>query len=354
MTKARAEAAQPLRDDELAALFKDFPRNGRIIVAISGGADSTALLVLAARWRELTAGAPELIAATIDHRLRKGSAREAKAVAALAQRLGIAHHTLAWTREKPTTGIEAAARAARYTLLGRLAKRVKAEHVATAHTLDDQAETVLLRFAAGSGPAGLAGIRPVDRRDGLILVRPLLGVAKLRLEASLRAANIPWAEDPMNRDPGFARPRLRAVRAALESEGLTAERLARLAARMLRYEAVVEAVSAAPVAGPLDGRQMAAGLEEVAIRRLSAAIRAARGGGLKPHVPRLEQVEALWKELKAAFAAGKRVRRTLAGLVIVADAAGIISVSPAPARRGAKTTKKRGETARPARSVHQD
>src|SRR5262249_22766108 len=146
-----------------------FPQSGRVILAVSGGADSTALMVLAQRWCRRRARGPELVAATVDHGLRPGSRAEAKAVGALAPRRRNNHETRPGGGAKPRAGIGAAAREARYRLLAELARRLGAEAIATAHTLDDQAETVLMRLAAGSGPAGLAGMRPRDMRHGIVL-----------------------------------------------------------------------------------------------------------------------------------------------------------------------------------------
>ena len=113
---------------------------------------------------------PKLIAVTIDHGLRKESAREARAVARLAKTLNVEHVTLRWTGRKPKTGIQEAARNARYRLLSEEAHRQNAMHILTAHTLDDQAETLLFRMARGSGVSGLVGMRwfdgiPVSRRE---------------------------------------------------------------------------------------------------------------------------------------------------------------------------------------------
>src|SRR5262249_54422743 len=110
-------------------------------------------MLLAHRWQRRRVHGPDLVVATVDHGLRTGSRAEAKAVGAVARRLGLAHEILAWRGTKPKAGIEAAARSARYRLLADLAQRLGAEAIATAHTLDDQAETVLMRLAAGSGPA---------------------------------------------------------------------------------------------------------------------------------------------------------------------------------------------------------
>jgi tRNA(Ile)-lysidine synthase len=335
-----AEAAA-ISEREIAELFGSFPRSGRIILAVSGGADSTALMVLAQRWRRRRARGPELIVATVDHGLRAGSRAEAKAVGALARRLGLSHRILAWRGAKPTAGIEAAARTARYRLLSELAWRLRAEAIATAHTLDDQAETVLMRIAAGSGPAGLAGIRPRDLRHGVVLLRPLLGVRKARLVATLARAGIRWADDPMNADHAFARPRLRAAGAALAREGLTPERMGRLAARMGRYEeAVAAGVEAARTRitdpqrpGRLDGRALIAAPEEIALRLLAEIIIGA-GAACRADKPlRLQRLEALWRELRDAIAAGNATRRTLAQALVTVDRDGAVLVTAAPPRR---------------------
>jgi tRNA(Ile)-lysidine synthase len=335
-----AEAAA-ISEREVAELFASFPRSGRVILAVSGGADSTALMVLAQRWRRRRARGPDLVVATIDHGLRPGSRAEAKAVGALARRLGLSHEILPWRGAKPKTGIEAAARAARYRLLAELAQRLGAEAIATAHTLDDQAETVLMRLAAGSGPAGLAGMRPRDVRDGIVLLRPFLGVRKARLVATLARAGIRWADDPMNANPAFARARLRAASAVLSREGLTPERLGRLAERMARHEdAVVAAVHTIRprIADPqrpgrLDGRVLVAAPEEIAVRLLAEEVVRAGAPCAAEKPLRLQRLEALWQELRQAIAAGRATRRTLAQAVITVERDGTMLIDSAPPRR---------------------
>ena len=342
-----ADTAAAIAEREIAGLFASFPRSGRVILAVSGGADSTALMVLAHQWCRRLARGPHLVAATVDHGLRRGSRAEARAVGALARRLGLPHEVLAWRGAKPATGIEAAARHARYRLLAALAQRLGADAIATAHTLDDQAETVLMRLAAGSGPAGLAGMRPRDVRHGVVLLRPFLGVRKARLIATLAREGIGWMEDPMNTDPGFARPRLRAAGAVLAREGLTPERMARLAERMARYECVVAAAAQAARAGildprrpgRLDGRALLAAPEEVALRLLAGEIAAhgppaaGRPSCASEKTPRLQRLEALWGDLRAAIAQGRATRRTLAGALIAVGSDGSVLIAPAPPRR---------------------
>src|SRR5205807_2476678 len=192
---------------------------------------------------------------TVDHGLRSDSAREARAVKQLARRLGIRHRTVRWIGRKPKTGLQEAARAVRYRLLAKAARAAGAGHILTAHTLDDQAETVLLRMARGSGLTGLAamaretplsgqpdarGAAPRDGAGPLLLVRPLLDLPKARLIATLDAEGVAFCDDPSNRDPRFTRPRLRELMPVLAGEGLDAKRLAVLARRLRRAEAAIE------------------------------------------------------------------------------------------------------------------
>src|SRR4029079_14189166 len=147
------------------------------------------------------------------------------AVARLAHKLKIAHRTLRWNGRKPATGLQEAARGARYRLLGDAARKAGAAHIVTAHTLDDQAETVLIRMTRGSGVTGLGAMArlaplPSGAARAITLVRPLLDIPKFRLIATLRAAKIPYADDPSNRDPRFTRVRLRTLMGALAQAGL--------------------------------------------------------------------------------------------------------------------------------------
>jgi tRNA(Ile)-lysidine synthase len=204
-------ADQPIGDDELGALFEGLETLPGLVIAVSGGPDSTALLVLAARWaKRLGRSAPRLLAATVDHGLRRQSAAEAAAVRALARRLGVSHRTLRWRGKKPQSGLQEAARAARYGLLAQAARRAGYAHILTGHTLDDQAETVLLRLTRGSGLAGLRGMAsptplPFAAGGKMLLVRPFLAIAKSRLVATLQAAAIAYSDDPSNLDPRFTR-----------------------------------------------------------------------------------------------------------------------------------------------------
>jgi tRNA(Ile)-lysidine synthase len=343
-----AESGAAISDFEAAGLFASFPHSGHVVLAVSGGADSTALLVLAARWRVARPDGSALSAATVDHGLRPQSRTEAHQAAALARKLGIPHHVLTWEGEKPATGIEVAARNARRRLLAAHARSVGASDVATAHTLDDQAETVLMRLAAGSGPAGLVGMQMQERRDGLRWRRPFLTTRKQRLIATLQRHGIPWSEDPMNWDARFERPRLRAAADVLAREGLTPERLARLAERMARYEAVVAGCTEAAAsavgsdqAGSLDGGALLALPEELALRLLAGEVTRVTAGETEglDHPIRLQRLESLWRDLRVALAAGESLRRTLAGALVSVGRDRVITITREPTRRRGTSSK---------------
>ncbi|MFB9267104.1 tRNA lysidine(34) synthetase TilS [Bradyrhizobium erythrophlei] len=321
-------------------LFAGLGAAPAIVLAVSGGPDSVALMWLAARWRRALARGPRLIAVTVDHGLRPEAAREARDVKRLAQGLDLPHHTLKWTGTKPKTGLPAAARDARYRLLARAARKHGATHILTAHTRDDQAETLLMRMLRGSGIAGLSAMARETERDGVRLTRPLLDVSKAQLIATLNKARIGFADDPTNRDPAFTRPRLRALMPALAEEGGDARNLARLAARLARANAAVEVLvdgaerylalkdREAERAG-FDAALFAAMPEEIRLRLLKRAID--RIGHEGP--AELGKVETLLAALDRASAehAGT-LKQTLAGAAI-SIAKGRIRVEPAPPRR---------------------
>src|SRR5450755_253659 len=230
----------PISAQDAKGLFADWKTAPAIVLAVSGGPDSIALMWLAARWRRALARGPRLIAVTVDHGLRAEAKGEARDVKRLARALDLPHRTMRWTGAKPKAGLPAAARAARYRLLAQAARASGATHILTAHTRDDQAETLLMRLLRGSGIAGLAAMARQSERDGLLLARPLLHVSKSQLIATLKKAKLGFADDPTNRDLNFTRPRLRAVMPVLAAEGGDARNLARLAARLARANAAVE------------------------------------------------------------------------------------------------------------------
>jgi tRNA(Ile)-lysidine synthase len=331
----------PISVLEAKGLFADLSAAPALVLAVSGGPDSIALMWLAARWRRAARKGPRLVAVTVDHGLRAAAAREAREVKRLANSLDLPHRTLRWTGAKPRTGLPAAARDARYRLLARAARATGATHVLTAHTRDDQAETLLMRMSRGSGIAGLAAMAPQTQRDGVVLARPLLQISKARLLATLRKAKIGFADDPTNRDTRFTRPRLRELMPALAAEGFDARNLARLASRLARANAALELLvdgaerylalgASDPVHGGFEAGAFAVLADEIRVRLLLRAID--RIGHEGP--AELGKVEALSAALARAGAKKGRIRlkQTLAGaLVSLID--GRIRIEPAPPRR---------------------
>jgi tRNA(Ile)-lysidine synthase len=334
----------PISVQQAKDLFAHWKAAPALVLAVSGGPDSLALMWLAARWRRALTRGPRLIAVTVDHGLRPEAAREARDVKHLARTLDLPHRTMRWNGAKPKTGLPAAARMARYRLLAQAARANGATHILTAHTRDDQAETLLMRMLRGSGIAGLAAMARETEREGLMLARPLLDISKSQLVATLGKAKIAFADDPTNRDRSFTRPRLRALMPALAEEGGDSRNLARLAARLARANAAIEvladgAASYLALSDTQDASRFGfdaaafAGLpEEIRLRLLKRAIDQIGHEG----PAELGKLEALLATLDRAIAEGKRTARlkqTLAGAAI-SLIGGRIHVDPAPPRKG--------------------
>ncbi len=282
--------------------------DGAIVVAVSGGGDSIALMHLLKDYASARTLAPPIVL-TVDHGLRKNSARDAKQVAQWAKQAGLKAHILTWRGARPKSGIEAAARAARYRLMGDwlVKNRITTLHVG--HTQDDQAETFLLRLARGSGLDGLSAMQtnapwPVEGYD-LTIARPLLDIARAALRAHLTDLGQAWLDDPMNDDTAYDRVKIRKARDALADAGLTTARIAAAAAHLGRARAALEVVTEAvlarastPVAGgfALDPAALAAAPREVGLRALAAILMAVSG---QPYRPRFEALERLFDRLAA-------------------------------------------------------
>ena len=219
--------------DDLDALIAPAARIG---IAVSGGPDSLALLLLAAAARP-----GQVEAATVDHRLRAGSAAEAAMVAGLCARLSVPHATLgAHWNDQPQSAIQERARRERYRLLGYWAEEGGLDALATGHHADDQAETLLMRLTRGAGVRGLAGMRPASRTPGsdVPLLRPLLAWRRAELEQICRDAGVEPADDPSNLDEQFERVRVRVNLAA--SEWLDAGAIAKSARHLSEAHAALE------------------------------------------------------------------------------------------------------------------
>jgi tRNA(Ile)-lysidine synthase len=277
--------------DGLAAALDAAPP-GPLGVAVSGGGDSVALLLLLHAH-----GGRRLAAITVDHGLRPESAAEAAAVAALCAARGIPHTVRRW-HGGGTGNLQARARDGRRALIAAWAHESGIGAVALGHTLDDQAETFLLRLARGSGIDGLSAIAPVTAFDGLLWLRPLLGTRRATLRRWLEGQGVGWADDPSNADDRFDRVRARAALPHLAPVGLGPERLAATAAAMARArsaleQATAERARAIVTAGAAGDAEIAVeGLadapDEIGLRLLAGTLCWVSGARYRPRLARLE------------------------------------------------------------------
>jgi tRNA(Ile)-lysidine synthase len=311
-------SAPPLSALEFArhmAALGPFESRPRLAIAVSGGGDSMALLLLADAWARQRGG--EAIALTVDHGLRPEAAAEARQVGAWLAARGIAHHVLNWRGPHPTSDIQAAARRARYDLLAGWCRAAGCLHLLLGHTEDDQAETYLLRLERGSGFDGLAAMAAVVELPDVRLLRPLLGVPRARLRETLRLERQDWIEDPSNQNPAFARVRMRAALPLLDTLGLPAARQAEAAGALAGPRAALEQAVAEVLGGAVslhpagfawvEPRRLLEAPEEVSRRALGRILLAVGGGA---YLPRGERLQALHRRLVEAGAAG--VAATLA------------------------------------------
>ena len=294
----RAEAPTPEAIVH-AALDRLAGDTSRLGIALSGGGDSTALMHLTHGW----ARGCMLMAATVDHGLRSGSAAEAIRAGVDAQALGIPHEVLLWRREG-AGNLMAAARDARLRLLSDWAQRHRLDAVLLGHTQDDQAETLMMRLNRGAGIDGLSGMAAMRAASGMRWLRPMLGVSRAELRHWLTARGIGWAEDPSNRNEDYERIRARNALAALD---LPMAQLARSAANLAMAREALQ-VFAAHVAEGAAARAGALSLplaafrvapEEIRRRLLVAGLRFVTGADYPPRrAPLLAAVEALAGEAR--------------------------------------------------------
>ncbi len=221
---------------ETEKLFLSFSSEDHLLLAVSGGPDSLAMMQLAFNLDKL-----KLSAATVNHGLREEALGEAQLVAEIAAKLNIPHNILEWQGAKPQTRLQELARQARYDLLIAHALKIGASHILTAHTLDDQAETILFRMARGSGISGLIGMKDHINYGQIIHSRPFLTIAKERLVDTCTVYNLPFVKDKSNLDGRFARPRIRKIMPLLAEEGLTALRFSSFSKRMDRANRALDA-----------------------------------------------------------------------------------------------------------------
>lgn len=269
-------------------------------MAVSGGADSVALMRLLAAWAKArNRTAPVVL--TVDHGLYNGSQEVARTVVDQARQWGLEGFVLDWRGPKPKANLEAAARTARYALLGSWCHRHGIAGLYLGHTREDQAETLLLRLGRGSGVDGLAAMPalggfPGPQAPGLAVVRPLLSLPRAALRAMLQAEAVHWHEDPMNADPRFARVRLRQAWPLLIEAGLLPERLADAAGHQARARLALESATAdflarhgrlAPGQALLDRQALMGVPEEIGLRALAAVLMTVSGHTYRPRFDRL-------------------------------------------------------------------
>jgi len=325
----------------LDRLFAALDPAGALVAAVSGGPDSIALMHLLARWNQRPAP-HRIIVATVDHGLRPEAADEARWVGVEAARLALDHRILTWRGEKPASALQERARDARYGLLVELARDTGASHLVTAHTLDDQAETVLMRLSRGSGLTGLRGMAVERNRDGIRHVRPLLDIPKATLVELCTSQGWRFVSDPSNRDERFARVRWRSLMPALAAEGLTGERLAELARRARQAEEALdlkaaEAYGRARLVRPgegvvLDAAILAREPFEIALRILLKGLSEA---GLQENARRLNRLETCVERLRESFHREAGLRMNIAGALIELESGGLLKIGPeTPRQRG--------------------
>jgi tRNA(Ile)-lysidine synthase len=320
-----ADPTGPIEDRELPALFASLRSASGIALAVSGGSDSLALLDCVDRWRRGLSRPPKLpkfIVLTVDHGLRKSSRQDAVAVVALARKRGIRGEVLRWGGEKPSGDVEAAARSARYRLLLAAARRAGASHLLLAHHRDDQAETLLLRLARGSGLFGLAAMRSEIPVGDVTIVRPFLDIPRVRLAETNAVAGLVPAEDAMNADPRFARARLRRIMPLLAAEGIDPAGLAATARRLAGAAEAIDDVATSLIEKAVDLDALAvASLDRSAFfaaprevrHRLLVRLLLAIGGDEYP--PRFERLAALTGDMEG-HDGHARFKRTLSGALV--------------------------------------
>jgi tRNA(Ile)-lysidine synthase len=329
---------------EAAPVFaRFFNATDHILIAVSGGPDSMALLALLKEW-----GLAKLHAVTVDHALRVQSRTEAESVQAFCKRLDVPHHILTWDEEKPTSGLQQAARGMRYALLCDFARAHGLTCLTTAHHADDQAETILMRLTSGSGLAGLAGMRKEQMRfetlqaqsEAIRHVRPLLGFSKASLVLSCKARGIVYVEDQSNDDPRFERVRMRRIMDQLATDGLSRERLLRLAERAsLADEALEYAVENTLAHLPIAYQEQSLRFDWASLAGEPKAIRQRVIPKLLAplssitFVEKLDRVEALVDGIDSAFLAQKPLRRSIGHWLVSLSQSGMITISAAPARK---------------------
>lgn len=327
---------------EFSALMEPlgpFEPRPMVAVGFSGGVDSTALLLLAARWTRRRGG--KIFALTVDHGLRPDSLSEAKLAQKRVKAVGISGSILRWEDDKPVSGIQNAARQARYELLTRWCHRMGVLHLLLGHHQEDQAETILHRLGRQTGADGMAGMARLRETNYVRLLRPCLGTPKARLRAVTESYNLDCVEDPSNQNSAYARARLRKLLPSLEAEQISAAALAGTAHRLasvrktLEYQTVKVLAAATELSSFGYARIRLEALvkvdPEIACRVLDRLL-GAIGGHLYPI-----RYHSLVNLLKNIQGSELKVSRTLAGCIILPQNEDILVVREARRCKEQKT-----------------
>lgn len=287
-----------------------FERKPRIVAAVSGGRDSMALALMAKAWTDARGG--DLLAVTVDHRLRPESADEAAEAGVRLSRFGIPHRIIVRAGPLAAGNRQAAAREARYRLLARACRDTGALHLLVGHHLEDQGETAAMRAERGSGDHGLAAMTPLSELPEMRLLRPLLARPRCDLEAYLVRLGVEWTDDPTNLEPSSARARLRAAMTAAQLGNMGCEAAERASSRRLQEEKVAELLvqtvelHKSGIARIDVPRMLASPVGEAALGRLIATV------GGRVHPPRSARLAGLAARLTETASAA-----TLGGCALI-------------------------------------
>jgi tRNA(Ile)-lysidine synthase len=287
--------------ERLMAPLEPFETLPFLAVAVSGGRDSLALALLSRDWVRARKG--DVLALIVDHGLRPEAQIEALAAQAILAEHDIDAAILRWIGDKPSTGLQSAARRNRYRLLRSECRRRGILHLLLAHHADDQAETVAMRAARRSGPDGLSGMAALMELPELRLLRPLLGISRSRLTSTLRSHGVRWLDDPSNADPRFERVRLRMGPLPRTSATEPVVRQGREKAVALAAVDLLEFDQAGAVA--IDRDRFARLESGVQVRLLSRVVQALGG---REHPPRQERLLVASRRLCQPAAGGKSGR----------------------------------------------
>lgn len=271
-------------------------------------------MLLLADWAKAEKS-PAPVVLSVDHGLRPDSHRDAEHVKTLARDAGLKVHVLSWNGAKPSSDVEAEARAARYRLMGEWCAEHEIPALYVAHTVEDQAETFLLRLGRGSGLDGLSAMRaisalPVAEFAQVALARPLLEFQREEMRSFLKSRRVEWRDDPMNGDPRFARARVRAAWPALEAIGLTPARVADAADHLGRARSALDELTGAflqrgvrfgPDGAALDPLRLKMQPREIGLRALATVLSRVSG---EPYRPRFDSLERLFDAIVNATLGG--------------------------------------------------